>query len=97
MSGDINLKELNILINDILKFEDFKFFNLSMEKVSEILKYLQYLVVKIKFVKDKKGVDLSKFKNVKEFSNKLILLENYFYSALKGSAKNEESFYIYFY
>ena len=97
MSGDNNLKKLNRLIDGLLKDEDFKFFNLSMEKVNEILKYLQYLVVKIKFVKDKKGVDLSKFKNVKEFSNKLILLENYFYSAWKGSAKNEESVYIYFY
>lgn len=97
MSGDINLKELNILINDILKFEDFKFFNLSMEKISEILKYLQYLLIKIRFENDRKEIDLNKSKSVKEFSDKLILLENYFYYAWKGSAKNEESFYIYFY
>lgn len=97
MSGDINLKKLNNLINDLLKNEDFKFFDLSMEKISEILKYLQYLSIEIRFDNDRKKIDLNKSKRVKEFSDKLILLENYVYSTWKISANNGESVFFYFY
>jgi len=95
MSGHNNIEILISLLKKSSIAAELKDLGINIEYISEIIKYLQFLAIKMKIYDSENSINLKYIKKIRELGNKISLLENQLYELWKNSDEElKENFII---